>query len=233
MPTVLVVDDDAQIATALRRALEDGDDVVEVAGTGEEALAVAATAEPDVVVLDLGLPGMSGLEVVQRLRAWSDVPIVVLSGADTQATKVAALDAGADDYVTKPFGLDELRARIRAIRRRTESATTSAVVRSCHGLEVDLAARWATLDREHLHLTPTEWGLLEAFCAHPGKLLTHGWLLSTIWGRGYGDESRQTLRAHVRQLRAKLRDDPSDPAFIRTETGVGYRWLPQPQDVAA
>jgi two-component system KDP operon response regulator KdpE len=161
------------------------------------------------------------------VRAWSDVPIIVLSVRSSQDDKVAAFDAGADDYLTKPFGMPELLARMRAVRRRTETADASPAVLRFGDLEVDLARQLVRLDGEPVHLTPTELRLLEAFVAHPGKLLTHRWLLGRVWGAGYATES-QYLRVFIRQLRAKLGDDPARPRFIVTESGLGYRWRPDP-----
>jgi two-component system KDP operon response regulator KdpE len=224
---VLVVDDDPQIIRAVRTTLHaHGHDVLS-AGNGETALDVLTDAEVDLVILDLGLPGIQGDEVIRRVRAWSDVPIIVLSVRSSQDDKVAAFDAGADDYLTKPFGMPELLARMRAVRRRTETADASPAVLRFGDLEVDLARQLVRLDGEPVHLTPTELRLLEAFVAHPGKLLTHRWLLGRVWGAGYATES-QYLRVFIRQLRAKLGDDPARPRFIVTESGLGYRWRPDP-----
>jgi two-component system KDP operon response regulator KdpE len=224
---VLVVDDDPQIIRAVRTTLHaHGHDVLS-AGNGETALDVLTDAEVDLVILDLGLPGIQGDEVIRRVRAWSDVPIIVLSVRSSQDDKVAAFDAGADDYLTKPFGMPELLARMRAVRRRTETADASPAILRFGDLEVDLARQLVRLDGEPVHLTPTELRLLEAFVAHPGKLLTHRWLLGRVWGAGYATES-QYLRVFIRQLRAKLGDDPARPRFIVTESGLGYRWRPDP-----
>jgi two-component system KDP operon response regulator KdpE len=224
---VLIVDDEPQILRALRTALRpSGYDVI-TASSGEEALAVATVGDPDVVILDLGLPDMDGTAVVKQLRQWSAVPVIVLSVREAQTDKVAALDAGADDYVTKPFALDELLARMRAARRRAGPREERSPVLSFDSLVVDLERRLVTLSGEPLHLTPTEYGLLEAMVTNPGKLLTHEWLLRRVWGLGYQDESHY-LRVYVRQLRQKLADDATSPRFIATEPGVGYRWLPEP-----
>lgn len=228
---VLVVDDDPQILRAVRTTLHaHGLDVL-TAGNGETAIGVLTEAEVDLVVLDLGLPGMQGDEVIRRVRGWSDVPIIVLSVRDAQADKVAAFNAGADDYVTKPFGMPELLARMRAVRRRVEGDHGPPVLRF-GALEVDLGRQLVRLGGEPLHLTPTEYRLLEAFASHPGKLLTHRWLLQRVWGPGYATES-QYLRVFIRQLRAKLQDDPARPRFIVTESGLGYRWRPDPDPPAA
>jgi two-component system, OmpR family, KDP operon response regulator KdpE len=227
---VLVVDDEPQILRALRPALRAHAHEVVVAASGEEAIAAAAREQPELVILDLALPDMDGTDVIRELRGWSDVPIIVLSVRDAQVSKVAALDAGADDYVTKPFGLDELLARIRATVRRAGSQEQRPPVLAFGPLNVDLARRWAHLGESPIHLTKTEWGLLEAMATNPGKLLTHRWLLQKVWGPRYGDESNY-LREYVRQLRHKLGDDATSPRYIATEPGVGYRWLPEPDAV--
>jgi two-component system, OmpR family, KDP operon response regulator KdpE len=227
---VLVVDDEPQILRALRPALRAHAHEVFIASTGEEALAVAAREQPDLLILDLALPDMDGNDVIRELRGWSDVPIIVLSVREAQASKVAALDAGADDYVTKPFGLEELLARMRATARRVGSQEQRPPVLAFGGLIVDLARTMALVDGSPVHLTKTEWGLLEVMAAHPGKLLTHRWLLQKVWGPHYGSESNY-LREYVRQLRQKLGDDATSPRFIATEPGVGYRWLPEPESL--
>ena len=223
---VLVVDDDPQILRAVRTSLQGHGYEVLTAGNGETALDILPNADVDLVVLDLGLPGIPGDEVIRRLRGWSDVPIIVLSVRDGQADKVDAFDAGADDYVTKPFGMPELLARMRAVRRRAEGDRRPPLVRF-GDLEVDLGRALVRLHGEPIHLTPTEYRLLEAFVTHPGKLLIHRWLLQRAWGPGYATE-HQYLRVFVRQLRAKLGDDPARPRFIVTEAGLGYRWKPDP-----
>jgi two-component system, OmpR family, KDP operon response regulator KdpE len=223
---VLVVDDDPQILRAVRTTLHaHGFDVLS-AGNGETALDVLTDAEVDLVILDLGLPGIEGHEVIRRVRGWSDVPIIVLSVRESQDDKVEAFEAGADDYVTKPFGMPELLARMRAVRRRAEGERGEPVLRFAD-LEVDLGRQLVRRDGEPVHLTPTEYRLLEAFVTNPGKLLTHRWLLQRVWGPGYGTES-QYLRVFIRQLRSKLADDPARPRFIVTESGLGYRWKPDP-----
>jgi len=179
------------------------------------------------VLLDLGLPDIDGTEVVRRVRAFSEVPVIVLSVRDGSHDKVGALDAGADDYVTKPFAMDELLARARATLRRRGGTDPSPSLLSFGPLEVDLARRLVTRDSETVHLTPTEYALLEALVTNPGKLLTHQWLLRKVWGQGYGSETTY-LRTYVRALRKKLGDDASAPALILTEPGVGYRWVAEP-----
>jgi two-component system KDP operon response regulator KdpE len=224
---VLVVDDEPQIRRALRTSLEaHGYEVVAV-GTGEEGVLGAAEQAPDLVLLDLGLPDLDGTEVIRRIRTFSEVPVIVLSVREGQPDKVAALDVGADDYVTKPFAMGELLARARAALRRVMPEQPAQPTLEYPGLEVDLARRLVTRDGEAVHLTPTEYGLLEAFVSNPGKLLTHQWLLRKVWGQGYGTETTY-LRTYVRALRKKLDDDASAPALIVTEPGVGYRWVAEP-----
>jgi len=222
-----VVDDEPQIVRALRTSLGAHGYDVRAASTGEDALALAAAESLDVVILDLGLPDLDGTEVVKRLRTWSKVPVIVLSVRETQADKVAALDAGADDYVTKPFGMEELLARMRAAMRRATPAETGPSVLRFGELEVDLARRLVRRHGEPVHLTPTEYSLLEAMVRNPSKLLTHHWLLRRVWGPGYGEESHY-LRVYVRALRRKLGDDAGAPQYITTEPGVGYRWIRDP-----
>jgi two-component system KDP operon response regulator KdpE len=221
---VLVVDDEPQIRRALRTSLEaHGYDVVAV-GTGEEGVVGVAEQSPDLLLLDLGLPDIDGTEVIKRVRTFSEVPVIILSVREAQSDKVAALDAGADDYVTKPFAMEELLARARAaVRRAVPEEPTQPTLRYGE-LEVDLARRLVTSAGEPVHLTPTEYSLLEALVANPGKLLTHQWLLRRVWGQGYGTETTY-LRTYVRALRKKLRDDAAAPSLIVTEPGVGYRWI--------
>jgi two-component system KDP operon response regulator KdpE len=223
---VLVVDDDPQILRAVRTSLQGHSYEVLTAGNGETALDLLPDSDVDLIVLDLGLPGIGGQEVIERVRAWSEVPIIVLSVLAGQQDKVAAFEAGADDYVTKPFGMPELLARMRAVRRRAEGERRSPIVRFDE-LEVDLGRQLVRLADLDVHLTPTEYRLLEAFVTNPGKLLTHRWLLQKVWGPGYATES-QYLRVFIRQVRSKLRDDPARPRFIVTEAGLGYRWKPDP-----
>jgi len=221
---VLVVDDEPQIRRALRTSLEAHGWEVATVGTGEEGVLGAAEMGPDLLLLDLGLPDMDGTEVIVRIRGFSDVPVIVLSVREGQHDKVAALDAGADDYVTKPFGMEELLARARAAVRRVQPVDPAAPVMRYGDLEIDLARRLVTRDGEQIHLTPTEYGLLEALVTNPGKLLTHQWLLRKVWGQGYGTETTY-LRTYIRALRKKLSDDAQAPALIVTEPGVGYRWI--------
>lgn len=223
---VLVVDDDPQILRAVRTSLQGHSYEVLTAGNGETALDLLPDSDVDLIVLDLGLPGIGGQEVIERVRAWSEVPIIVLSVLDGQHDKVDAFEAGADDYVTKPFGMPELLARMRAVRRRSEAERRAPVVRF-DDLDVDLGRQLVRMTGQDLHLTPTEYRLLEAFVTNPGKLLTHHWLLRKVWGPGYATEN-QYLRVFIRQLRSKLADDPARPRFIVTEAGLGYRWKPDP-----
>lgn len=221
---VLVVDDEPQIRRALRTSLEAHGHEVAAVGTGAEGVLAAAEQHPDLVLLDLGLPDMDGTEVIRRVRAFSEVPVIVLSVRESQTDKVAALDAGADDYVTKPFGMEELLARTRATLRRSGVDEPAQPILTYGALEIDIPRRLVTLDGSQVHLTPTEYGLLEALVTNPGKLLTHQWLLRRVWGQGYGTETTY-LRTYVRALRKKLGDDASAPALIVTEPGVGYRWV--------
>jgi two-component system KDP operon response regulator KdpE len=224
---VLVVDDDAQMLRAIRTALSARGYDVLTAGTGENALAMAAEEDLDLLLLDLRLPGIEGHDVIRRLRTWTELPVIVISVQESQEEKVAALDAGADDYVTKPFGMKELLARMRAVRRRVATEEGPAPVLHFDGLEVDLLRKLVKLEGVAIHLTPTEYRLLESMATHPGKLLTHQWLLREVWGQGYANESHY-LRLYVKQLRKKLRDLPSSPRWITTEPGLGYRWLQEP-----
>jgi two-component system KDP operon response regulator KdpE len=224
---VLVVDDEPQIRRALRTSLEAHGYEVNAVATGDEGVVGAAEQRPDLVLLDLGLPDMDGTEVIRRIRGFSEVPVIVLSVRESQADKVAALDAGADDYVTKPFGMEELLARTRAALRRSGVDEPTQPLLAYGDLEIDLPRRLVTRDGAPVHLTPTEYGLLEALVTNPGKLLTHQWLLRRVWGQGYGTETTY-LRTYVRALRKKLGDDASAPALIVTEPGVGYRWVGEP-----
>jgi two-component system KDP operon response regulator KdpE len=217
---VLVVDDEPQILRALRTSLRGAGYEVETAETAEGALAALAAAGADLLVLDLGLPDLDGTEVIRRVRSFSAVPIIVLSVRDRQADKVAALDAGADDYVTKPFGVEELLARLRAALRRADAPAEPVV--EVGELRIDLEKRAVSVGGSPVQLTPHEFALLRVLARNPGKLLTHTMLLREVWGRGYGDESHY-LHVYVSQLRRKLEPDPARPRFILTEPGAGYR----------
>jgi two-component system KDP operon response regulator KdpE len=224
---VLVVDDEPQILRALRINLRARGYDVEVAGTGAAALKAAAAHPPDLVVLDLGLPDLDGAEVIRGLRGWTNVPIIVLSGRAGSEEKVAALDAGADDYVTKPFGMDELLARVRAVTRRLAAAPIGAVPVARVGRHtVDLADRTvARDDGTEVRLTPTQWAVLEKLLRHPGKLVSQRQLLHDVWGPEYQHETNY-LRQYMAQLRRKLEDDPARPRHLITEPGMGYRYRP-------
>jgi two-component system KDP operon response regulator KdpE len=219
---VLVVDDEPQIRRLLRVSLAaQGYHLIEAA-SGEQAVTRAATERPDLVILDLGLPDMDGHEVVRRLREWTEVPIIVLSVRDRESDKVRAFDEGADDYVTKPFGMPELMARMRAaLRHRLQSETKDPVFRS-GDLVVDLGRRAVTVAGLEMKLTPKQYDLLRVLVAHAGKVMTHQQLLRQVWGPAYGKES-QYLRVYVAQLRQKIEPDPTRPKYILTEPGVGYR----------
>ncbi len=220
-PKVLVVDDETQILRALRVILRDAGFEALPASTGEEALDVAAVNNPDAAIVDLVLPDIDGIEVARRLREWSELPILVLSAVGDEDAKVRALAAGADDYVTKPFGPRELVARLEANLRRTEPEPSEAVI-TADGLEIDLSKRMVSRDGAEIHLTKTEFDLLRALARNRGRLMTHRELLVSVWGPGYGEDT-QVLRAHVANLRRKI-EPPDGPLFIRTDPGVGYRF---------
>jgi len=222
---VLVVDDEPQIRRALKTNLQARGYTVDLADSGEDALISAASHHPDVVVLDLGLPGIDGIEVVQGLRGWTDVPIIVLSVREDEADKVAALDAGADDYVTKPFGMDELLARLRAAARRAQHGLDEEATVTTGSFVVDLAAKKVHRDGTEVRLTPTEWHLVETLVRHPGKLVSQRQLLQTVWGPQYESESNY-LRVYMAQIRRKLEVDPSRPVHFITAPGMGYRFEP-------
>jgi two-component system KDP operon response regulator KdpE len=222
-PRVLVVDDEPQLQRALTTNLRARGYEVDNAVTGERALELAARHHPDAVILDLGLPGIDGIEVVRGLRGWSQVPILVLSARDGEAAKVAALDAGADDYVTKPFGMDELLARLRAALRRATPAEEEAIVET-PDFTVDLANHSVQRNGEVVHLTPTEWHVLEVLVRHPGKLVSQRQLLKEVWGPAYETETNY-LRLYLAQLRRKLEPEPGQPRYLITEPGMGYRFV--------
>jgi two-component system KDP operon response regulator KdpE len=224
---ILVVDDDPQILRAVRTNLAARGYEVLTAFNGENALQMLGGSNFDLVILDLGLPRLDGHEVIRRLRSWSDVAIIVLSVKEQQSDKVRALEEGADDYLTKPFGMEELLARMKAVMRRVGSSKNGSALFRFDTLEVDLAKGLVTLEGSPIHLTPTQYRLLEVLASNPGKLLTHRWLLQKVWGPAYGTES-EYLRTFIRQLRQKLGDDPSAPRFIVTEPGLGYHWKPEP-----
>jgi len=225
MTRVLVVDDDPQLLRALAITLRARGYEVVVASSGQGALAAAADRPPDLIVLDLGLPDLDGVEVIHGLRGWNSAPIIVLSGRSGSADKVGALDAGADDYVTKPFGMAELLARLRAAHRRTGTVEAQALV-PLGELTVDLAATRVTgPDGEDVRLTPTEWHILELLLRHPGKLMTQQFLLDAVWGPNHPKEN-DYLRVYLARLRRKLEPEPSRPRYLITEPGMGYRFQP-------
>ena len=226
MSTLLVIEDEPPLRRALRIFLEAHDYRVVVAATGNEGLQLAAREHPDVVVLDLGLPDMDGVAVAAALRGWSPVPIIVLSARDAEAVKVAALDAGADDYVTKPFGMNEFLARLRAALRRSLPAGEEPIVET-PDFSIDLGAKRVHMPSGDAHLTPTEWQIVEVLARHRGKLVTQQQLLQQVWGPEYERETHY-LRIYMSQIRRKLEPDPSRPRYFITEPGMGYRLVTEP-----
>jgi two-component system KDP operon response regulator KdpE len=224
MSKILVVDDDRQLLRALRINLKARGYEVVLAVSGAEGLSAASREAPQLVIVDLGLPDMDGVEVVEGVRGWSAVPVIVLSARHLEQAKVRALDAGADDYVTKPFGMDELLARVRAALRRAAPVPEAPVVRT-GSFTVDLAARRVTRDGNDVRLTPTEWHVLEVLVRNAGKLVSQRQLLQEVWGPRYESETNY-LRVYLAQLRAKLEPDPSRPRYLLTEPGMGYRFQP-------
>lgn len=224
-PRILVIDDEPQILRALRTILTEKDFSVETAARGEDGLALAAANEPDLIILDLGLPDMDGMEVCSRLREWTECPIVVLSVRDSEREKVAALDKGADDYLTKPFGIQELLARVRAaLRHSKRAANPQKSIVKAGPLKIDLAWHTVTKADEEIKLTATEYNLLAFLAANPGRVLTHQSILEHVWGPADANHT-EYLRVYMRQLRRKLEVDPEHPQIIVTEPGVGYRFL--------
>ncbi len=219
---VLVIDDEVQIRRFLRISLEANQYHVREAFTGQEGLEQAALQRPDIVILDLGLPDMDGLQVLTRLREWSHVPVIVLSVRDADSDKIAALDAGADDYLTKPFSVGELLARVRVAQRHTQPVTDASVFQA-GAVKVDLARRIVTVNDEVVRLTATEYAFLRLMIQNAGKVLTHRQILREVWGPQYVDETHY-LRVYAAQLRRKLEEDPAHPKLLLTEPGVGYRF---------
>lgn len=217
---VLVVDDEAPIRRYLRAALSAQGFTVYESALGEEALQAVLSHRPDIIILDLGLPDIDGIEVTRRLREWSQTPIIILSVREAEQDKIAALDAGADDYLTKPFGTGELLARMRVALRKQSSAANEPVFES-NGLSMDFARRLVTVNEKEIQLTPTEYDLLKILVTHAGKVITHHQLLRQVWGEGYDD--MHILRVNISNLRGKIEPDPSRPTYIHTEPGVGYR----------
>jgi two-component system KDP operon response regulator KdpE len=222
---ILVIDDERAIRRLLRAALSAHGYVIHEAACGEEGLQVAAAHHPDVIILDLGLPDLDGVQVTRRLREWTQTPIIILSVRGSEEDKIAALDAGADDYLTKPFGTGELTARIRAALRRAQLPGEAQPVFQVGGLRVDLLHRMVSLDGSSVDLTPTEYELLKLLVQHAGKVVTHRQLLHAVWGAGYEDDAHM-LRVNISNLRHKIESDPAQPRYILTESGVGYRLKP-------
>jgi two-component system KDP operon response regulator KdpE len=222
--TALIIDDEPQIRRALRAGLERNGYMVWLAASGEDGLDTAALHPPDIVILDLAMPGIDGLEVCRQLREWTKVPILVLSVREGEADKIAALDLGADDYLTKPFSLEELLARMRAVLRRASAEQEpDAPQFSAGDLRIDFAHRRVTLSGQELHLTPTEYELLRYMALNPDRVLTHRQLLTKVWGAEYADDTH-TLRVHIANLRNKIEPDPTRPQLLHTEPRIGYRF---------
>lgn len=225
MPHILVIDDEPQILRAIRTILTEKGFRVSTASRGEEGLTLAASTEPDIVILDLGLPDMDGAEVCTRLREWTQIPIIILSVRDSERDKVAALDKGADDYLTKPFGIEELLARVRVALRHSASrkGEKSKIVKT-GSITIDLAWHIVKRGDEEIKLTGTEYKLLAYLAANHGRVLTHQSILTNVWGPADADHT-EYLRVYMRQLRKKLEPDPEQPQFILTEPGIGYRFI--------
>ena len=220
---VLVVDDERQILRALRIILRDAGFEVATAATADEALDALAVRPPDAAILDLILPDGNGVDICRSIREWSEMPVIVLSAVGEEAEKVRALEAGADDYVTKPFGPDELIARLRAALRRAKPGARDEQILRADRLELDLAAHRVSVDGREVHLTPTEYELLRVLMQQRGRLMTHRSLLAEVWGQGYEDDT-QVLRVHVANLRRKIEAEPATPRYVLTDPGVGYRF---------
>ncbi|MEN1989455.1 MULTISPECIES: response regulator transcription factor [Paenibacillus] len=223
---ILVVDDEPQIRKLLKVTLQAHQFEIHECMDGEEAVAQAGIMHPDLVVLDLGLPGMSGMDVLKRIREWSQVPIIVLTAKDREEDKIAALDGGADDYVTKPFGMGELVARIRVALRHAAKSADEPVLR-CGALTIDLAQRQVELEGMPIKLTPTEYDMLKVLASNAGKIVTQRQLLQQVWGSHHNESDSHYLRVYIGHLRKKLNEDPAQPRFIQTEPGIGYRFLMQ------
>jgi two-component system, OmpR family, KDP operon response regulator KdpE len=219
---VLVVDDERAIRRFLRASLSTHGYTVLEAENGSEALAITAERQPDVIFLDLGLPDMDGIEVTRRLREWTEIPIIILSVRDQEMDKIQALDAGADDYLTKPFGMGELMARVRGVLRRTLQTTTGDAIVMVSDLQVDLANRQVSKNGAQISLTPTEYDILKVLVQHAGKVMTHQQIILKVWGSGYAEEAH-LLRVNISNLRRKIESNPTRPELVITEPGVGYR----------
>ncbi len=222
-PRVLIVDDEAPIRRMLKISLDGHGFEIDEAVTGEGAVLRAAVFKPDLVLLDLGLPDIDGKDVIKQIRDWSTVPIIILTARDQETEKIEALDAGADDYVTKPFSMGELLARMRVAIRRSVHVDTNPIIK-CGDVTIDLSHRRVTRAAEEVRLTPTEYELLKTLATHMGKVLTHKQLLKTVWGNAYQNDT-QYLRVYINQLRRKVEDNPTQPRYIITESGVGYRMM--------
>lgn len=223
-PKILIIDDEKSIQKLLEIALNANGYIAIKALTGEEGLHYAAMHNPSLILLDLGLPDMDGTELLNKLREWSNIPIIILSSRDSEDTKITLLENGADDYVTKPFSAGELLARIKAALRRIETADNISPIIVSDNLVLDIVNHTIFLDNEELKCTPKEFELLKLFMKHRGKVLTYNWLLKEVWGIGYQQEVHY-LRIFVKQLREKIEPNPSRPSRIRTETGIGYRFI--------
>jgi two-component system, OmpR family, KDP operon response regulator KdpE len=229
LPRILVVDDEKAIQRFLKNALSTAEFSVHMAGNGKEALTAAAAIRPDLIILDLGLPDMDGVEVLRRLREWTKVPVIILSVRDREDDKITALDSGADDYVTKPFGIGELLARMRVALRKSIQESPEPVYRM-DGLEIDLEHRRVTAQGKEVQLTVTEYDLLRLLVTHAGKVLTHNQILRQIWGPGYMEQPH-LLRVNISNLRRKIEPEPARPRYILTELGVGYRLKINPEPI--
>jgi two-component system KDP operon response regulator KdpE len=225
-PVAVVIDDEIQIRRLLKVTLEANGYKVHEAATGEMGLAEAAQRRPDIVVLDLGLPDMDGIAVLKRLREWTNVPVIILSVRDSEEDKIAALDNGADDYLTKPFGSGELLARLRVAQRHAQAPLENTVFQNGH-LEVDLAARTVKVNGKAIKLTATEYALLQLFVRHAGKVLTHRQILKEVWGPTYTEQTHY-LRVYMTHLREKIEEHPPEPELLITESGIGYRLTLKP-----
>lgn len=222
-PRVLVIDDEPQIRKLLKVSLHAYGYTLDEANTGEDGINRAAIFKPDLIIVDLGLPDIDGKDVVKQIRDWSSVPIIILTARDQEQEKIEALDAGADDYVTKPFGMGELLARIRVCLRRSAESDDEPVL-TCGGLKVDLVLRRVTVDDREIKLTPTEYELIKIMAQHAGRVLTHKQLLKAVWGNSYNEDTHY-IRVYIGQLRRKIEADPAQPRYIITESGVGYRLM--------
>lgn len=222
-PRVLVIDDEPQIRKLLKVSLQAYGYTLDEADTGKDGINRTAIFKPDLIIVDLGLPDIDGKEVVKQIRDWSGVPIIILTARDQEQEKIEALDAGADDYVTKPFGMGELLARLRVCLRRSAENENEPVL-TCGGLKVDLVLRRVTVDDREIKLTPTEYEIIKIMAQHAGRVLTHKQLLKAVWGNSYNEDTHY-IRVYIGQLRRKIEADPAQPRYIITESGVGYRLI--------